>query len=69
MAPLLHCAHPFLNAIQDELLDVIFWLRQVIGIVLGLIWAAIPFTGVFSFFSFVATNISIAAAFYTNVLG
>lgn len=31
---------------QDEFLDVIYWLRQVLAIILGVIWAIIPLRGV-----------------------
>ena len=30
---------------QDELLDVLFWWRQVLSLVMGIIWGALPMTG------------------------
>ena len=35
------------DVLQDEFLDVIYWMRQILGIVLGLIWGFIPLTGIF----------------------
>lgn len=30
---------------QDEFLDVIYWSRQVLGIIIGIIWGTIPLQG------------------------
>jgi len=30
---------------KDEFLDVIYWTRQIIGVILGLIWGLIPLKG------------------------
>lgn len=30
---------------QDEFLDVVYWLRQILGVVIGLIWGLIPLKG------------------------
>lgn len=30
---------------QDEFLDVIYWLRQIIAIILGVIWGVAPLKG------------------------
>lgn len=37
--------------LQDELLDVIYWWRQVIGIVFGIMWGLGPMTGLWGFIS------------------
>ena len=31
---------------QDEFLDVIYWFRQVLAIVLGIIWGILPLKGI-----------------------
>lgn len=31
--------------LQDEFLDVIYWARQVFGILLGIIWGIVPLKG------------------------
>ena len=35
-----HCIY-----MQDEFLDVLYWLRQVLCLVLGLVWGVIPLHG------------------------
>lgn len=30
---------------QDEFLDVIYWLRQIIAVILGVIWGVAPLKG------------------------
>ncbi len=34
---------------QDELLDVVYWVRQVLAVLQGLIWGAVPLTGLLAF--------------------
>ena len=31
--------------LQDEFLDVIYWFRQIIAVVLGVIWGVLPLRG------------------------
>ena len=31
--------------LQEEFLDVVYWMRQLVSIVVGLSWGAIPLTG------------------------
>lgn len=33
--------------IQDEFLDVIYWARQIIGLIAGLLWGLLPLKGLF----------------------
>jgi EMC6 len=35
--------------LQDEVLDVLYWWRQICSLLLGLLWGAIPLTGWWSF--------------------
>lgn len=38
--------NPFLYfQLQDEFLDVIYWLRQIIAVILGVIWGVAPLKG------------------------
>ena len=37
---------------QDELLDVVHWLRQIVAIVCGIIWGLIPLKGFWAFFGY-----------------
>lgn len=31
--------------LQEEFLDVIYWARQAIGIIIGIVWGLIPLKG------------------------
>lgn len=38
--------YPFLLlTLQDEFLDVIYWIRQIIALILGVIWGVAPLKG------------------------
>lgn len=30
---------------KDEFLDVIYWLRQILGVIIGLVWGVVPLQG------------------------
>lgn len=32
-------------SLQDEFLDVIYWFRQIIAVILGVIWGIVPLKG------------------------
>lgn len=38
----------------DEVLDSVYWLRQLLAVVCGVIWGAAPLTGLIAFLAFVA---------------
>ncbi|KAK0167728.1 hypothetical protein PV327_001600 [Microctonus hyperodae] len=42
---------------KDEFLDVIYWSRQVIGIILGIAWGLIPLKGFVGLLLFVLVNV------------
>lgn len=37
--------HVFFVCFQDEFLDIVYWSRQVLGIIIGVFWGAIPLKG------------------------
>ncbi|XP_077982095.1 GEL complex subunit OPTI-like [Glandiceps talaboti] len=41
---------------KDEFLDVIYWMKQIISIVLGAVWGFIPLTGIIGLGLFGAVN-------------
>ncbi|ELT88847.1 hypothetical protein CAPTEDRAFT_99150, partial [Capitella teleta] len=41
---------------QDEFLDVIYWLRQILGLLCGIVWGIIPFSGIAGLLIFFAFN-------------
>ncbi|XP_046843591.1 respirasome Complex Assembly Factor 1-like [Xenia sp. Carnegie-2017] len=51
---------------KDEFLDVIYWLRQVLAIVLGLIWAIIPLKGIAGIVLFGLINAGALFVYFTN---
>lgn len=44
---------------KDEFLDVIYWLRQVMGVVLGLLWGLLPLKGIIGIGLFLLVNVAI----------
>ncbi|KAF5272778.1 hypothetical protein FQA39_LY07805 [Lamprigera yunnana] len=51
---------------KDEFLDVIYWARQALGIVLGLIWALLPLKGVIGLILFALVNAGIIYLYFSN---
>ncbi|XP_025115940.1 uncharacterized protein C20orf24 homolog [Pomacea canaliculata] len=44
---------------KDEFLDVIYWMRQIMGVVLGLLWGLIPLKGILGIALFLLVNVAI----------
>ncbi|KPJ02128.1 PREDICTED: uncharacterized protein C20orf24 homolog [Papilio xuthus] len=51
---------------KEEFLDVIYWMRQAIGIVLGLCWGLIPLKGFIGILLFVAVNAGVIYLYVSN---
>ncbi|KAJ2944133.1 hypothetical protein O0L34_g18102 [Tuta absoluta] len=51
---------------KEEFLDVIYWMRQALGIVLGLCWGLMPFKGFVGLLLFVAINAGIIYLYVNN---
>ncbi|XP_052712349.1 respirasome Complex Assembly Factor 1-like [Crassostrea angulata] len=51
---------------KDEFLDVIYWMRQVFGLVQGLIWGLLPLKGFFGLLLFFALNLGIVYLYYNS---
>ncbi|XP_061163564.1 GEL complex subunit OPTI-like [Saccostrea echinata] len=49
---------------KDEFLDVIYWMRQVFGLVQGLIWGLLPLKGFFGLLLFFVFNLGIVYLYY-----
>ncbi|KAL7636407.1 UNVERIFIED_CONTAM: hypothetical protein RMT77_013182 [Armadillidium vulgare] len=54
---------------KDEFLDVIYWTRQVIGIILGLIWGCIPLVGIIGLILFCAINALVIYVYTSSYQG
>ena len=52
---------------KEEFLDVIYWSRQLIGLVLGCIWGLIPMHGFIGIFLFAALSAGIVYVWFTAV--
>lgn len=35
--------------LQDDLLDVLFWWRQIVSVVIGILWGCTAITGLYGF--------------------
>lgn len=51
---------------KDEFLDVIYWSRQVLGIIIGIIWGIIPLQGFTAIALFAAINCGIVYLYCLN---
>jgi len=52
---------------KEEFLDVIYWARQAIGIIVGVIWGLIPIKGFLGLVLFMVVNAAIIYFYYSNV--
>jgi len=50
---------------KEEFLDVIYWMRQVLGIIVGLVWGIIPLTGIVGLALFCAINAGLLYIYFT----
>ncbi|KAI1728236.1 rab5-interacting protein (Rab5ip) domain-containing protein [Ditylenchus destructor] len=48
---------------KDELLDVLYWGRQIMALIIGLLWGFIPLKGIIAIFIYVICS-SISGHFY-----
>lgn len=51
---------------KEEFLDVIYWMRQAIGIVLGLCWGVLPLKGFVGLLLFVLVNVAVIYIYVSN---
>jgi len=54
---------------KDELMDVIYWYRQIFGLALGIAWGLIPMSVFVGNVSFVALNALLFFLYYSKYLG
>ena len=50
---------------KEEFLDVIYWIRQVLGVILGLIWGLAAFHGVLGLAIFAILNAGILYVYFS----
>ncbi|ESO98202.1 hypothetical protein LOTGIDRAFT_213830 [Lottia gigantea] len=51
---------------KDDFLDVIYWLRQILGVVLGLIWGIVAMKGFLGLALFFLINVAIVYLYYST---
>uniref|UniRef100_A0A1B6C9C1 Rab5-interacting protein n=1 Tax=Clastoptera arizonana TaxID=38151 RepID=A0A1B6C9C1_9HEMI len=51
---------------KDEFLDVIYWARQALGIIVGILWGLIPLKGFIALLLFVLVNAGIIYIYFTS---
>ncbi|XP_059613856.1 GEL complex subunit OPTI [Phlebotomus argentipes] len=54
---------------KDEFLDVVYWARQLLGILIGVAWGIVPLKGFIALFLFVAINCGIVYLYCINFQG
>jgi len=50
---------------KDEFLDVVYWIRQIIGVLVGVLWGVIPIKGLVGIILFVAVNMAIVYFYFS----
>ncbi|XP_019510839.1 PREDICTED: uncharacterized protein C20orf24 homolog isoform X2 [Hipposideros armiger] len=53
---------------RDEFLDVIYWFRQIIAVVLGVIWGVLPLRGFLGIAGFCLINAGVLYLYFSNYL-
>ncbi|KAH9502920.1 hypothetical protein Btru_072387 [Bulinus truncatus] len=51
---------------KDEFLDVIYWMRQILGLLLGIIWGIVPLKGFIGLALFLLVNVAIVYIYYNS---
>ncbi|XP_070766301.1 GEL complex subunit OPTI [Enoplosus armatus] len=53
---------------KDEFLDVIYWLRQIIAVILGVIWGVAPLKGFLGIAIFCIINAGVLYVYFSSFL-
>ncbi|KAF6203476.1 hypothetical protein GE061_001807 [Apolygus lucorum] len=51
---------------KEEFLDVIYWSRQVIGIIVGVIWGLVPLKGFIALLLFAIVNAGVMYVYFSS---
>uniref|UniRef100_A0A8B9ZV38 RAB5 interacting factor n=1 Tax=Anas zonorhyncha TaxID=75864 RepID=A0A8B9ZV38_9AVES len=51
---------------QDEFLDVIYWFRQIIAVILGIIWGVVPLKGFVGIAIFCLINAGVLYLYFSS---
>jgi len=50
---------------KDEFLDVIYWIRQILGVLIGVVWGVIPMKGLVGIILFMAVNLAVVYIYFS----
>lgn len=50
---------------KDEFLDVVYWMRQIVGVILGVTWGVIPIKGLIGILLFLAINSLVVYVYFS----
>lgn len=50
---------------KDEFLDVVYWLRQIIGLLVGITWGIFPIKGLIGIILFFAVNMAVIYVYFS----
>lgn len=50
---------------KDEFLDVVYWLRQIIGLIIGVVWGVVPLKGILGILLFFVVNVAIVYLYFS----
>uniref|UniRef100_A0A8C5RKE2 RAB5 interacting factor n=1 Tax=Laticauda laticaudata TaxID=8630 RepID=A0A8C5RKE2_LATLA len=53
-------------SLQDEFLDVIYWFRQIIAVILGVIWGIVPLKGFVGIAIFCLINAGVLYLYFSS---
>ncbi|KAF4530372.1 hypothetical protein B566_EDAN018426 [Ephemera danica] len=51
---------------KEEFLDVIYWARQVLGILIGIVWGILPLKGIVALILFVVVNAGLIYLYFST---
>lgn len=51
---------------KEEFLDVIYWFRQIVGVILGLLWGVLAIQGIVGIVLFAAINASLLYLYFSG---
>ena len=51
---------------KEEFLDVIYWIRQILGIVIGLVWGVVAIQGLIGMVAFAAINAGLLYLYFSG---
>ncbi|XP_075224396.1 GEL complex subunit OPTI isoform X2 [Lycorma delicatula] len=56
----------FIILCKEEFLDVVYWMRQALGIIVGILWGLIPMKGFLALLLFVLVNAVVIYLYFSS---